>query len=117
MPLEEWPDPVKRSFAKMDMDVYVTMQGPSEFGIIGDATLKGWDRSKDLPNITVPTLTIGGAYGTMDPKYMEWMASAVQNGRFLYCPNGSHLDMYDDQETYFKGLIQFIEDVDQGGIK
>lgn len=116
MPLQEWPDPVNRAFAHMDADVYVAMQGPSEFGVIGHATLKDWDRSKDLNNITVPTLTIGGEYDTMDPKHMEWMATAFQNGRYLYCPNGSHLDMYDDQETYFNGLIQFIKDVDQGSM-
>ena len=61
------------------------MQGPSEFGSVGDATLKNWDRSKDLHKISVPTLTIGGKYDTMDPDHMEWMASEVKNGRYLYC--------------------------------
>jgi proline iminopeptidase len=117
MPLDQWPNPVNRAFAKLNHDLYVTMQGPSEFGIIGDAKLRNWDRSKDLSKITVPTLTIGGSYDTMDPKHMEWMASEVQNGRYLHCPNGSHLAMYDDQETYFKGLIQFIKEVDEGNFK
>ncbi len=116
MPLDQWPDPVNRAFAKMSVDLYVTMQGPSEFGIVGDAKLKNWDISGELAKITVPTLMIGGAYDTMDPKHMEWMASQVQNGRYLHCAQGSHLAMYDDQETYFKGLIQFIKEVDQGGI-
>jgi proline iminopeptidase len=53
----------------------------------------------------------------MDPKHMEWMASEVKNGRYLHCPNGSHLGMYDDQETYFNGLIQFIKEVDAGNFK
>lgn len=117
MPLDQWPDPVNRAFAKLNHDLYVAMQGPSEFGIVGDAKLKNWDRSKDLSKITVPTLTIGGSHDTMDPKHMEWMASEVQNGRYLHCPNGSHLAMYDDQETYFKGLIQFIKEVDEGNFK
>ena len=112
MPLEQWPNPVNRAFAKLSHDVYVTMQGPSEFGIIKDAKLRNWHRSKDLSKITVPTLTIGSAHDTMDPKHMEWMASEVQNGKYLHCPNGSHMAMYDDQETYFKGLIQFIKDVE-----
>jgi proline iminopeptidase len=38
----------------------------------------------------------------------------VQRGRYLYCPKGSHLAQYDDQKTYFAGLIQFIRDVDEG---
>jgi proline iminopeptidase len=49
----------------------------------------------------------------MDPKYMEWMSNEVQNGRFLLT-NGSHLSQYDDQKTFFKGLIKFIKDVDTG---
>jgi proline iminopeptidase len=45
---------------------------------------------------------------------MKWMATQVQNGSFLLCPNGSHMCMYDDQETYFNGLIKFIKEVDAG---
>ncbi|HED11268.1 MAG TPA: alpha/beta fold hydrolase, partial [Caldithrix abyssi] len=114
MPLAQWPEPVVRSFKYMNSQIYVMMQGPSEFGIAGDATLKNWDRSKDLGKLTVPVLTIGGAYDTMDPKHMEWMAGEVQRGRYLFCPRGSHMSMYDDQETYYRGLIRFIKDVDSG---
>jgi proline iminopeptidase len=114
MPLEEWPNPVNRAFANINSDMYITMQGPSEFGVVGDAKLKNWDRSEDLSKITVPTLTIGGAYDTMDPEHKEWMAKEVQNGRYLHCSEGSHMAMYDDQETYFEGLITFIKDVDAG---
>ncbi len=112
MPLEEWPDPVNRAFSNLNSDLYVTMQGPSEFGVVGDAKLKNWDIKAELSKISVPTLTIGGAYDTMDPKHMEWIASEVQNGQYLHCPNGSHLAMYDDAENYFKGLIEFIVNVD-----
>jgi proline iminopeptidase len=60
---------------------------------------------------------IGAKYDTMDPKHMEWMSHEVQNGRFLFCPNGSHLSQYDDQKNYFKGVIQFLRDVDGGDFK
>lgn len=113
MPLKEWPDPVNRAFAHINPDLYVTMQGPSEFGVVGDAKLKNWDIKGKLSNISTPTLTIGGTYDTMDPKHMEWIASEVQNGQYLHCPNGSHLAMYDDADTYFKGLIEFIKSVDK----
>jgi proline iminopeptidase len=73
-----------------------------------------WDRTADLANISVPTSTIGARYDTMDPEHMEWMAGAVQNGRYVHCPNGSHLAPYDDQQVYFQGLIDFIRDVDAG---
>lgn len=111
-PLDQWPEPVTRSFAKMNQSLYVTMQGPSEFGVGGN--LVNWDVKAQLPKIKVPTLTIGGKFDTMDPEHMRWMSTQVQNGRFLYCGNGSHMSMYDDQKNYFPGLIQFIKDVDRG---
>ena len=109
MPLEQWPDPVLRSFAHLNKKIYVPMQGPSEMGASG--VLEKWDRTADLKNIEVPALVIGARHDTMDPKHMEWMAKQIPRGRFLYCPKGSHLAMYDDQETYFAGLIAFLRDV------
>lgn len=112
LPLEAWPDPVNRAFAHLNNQVYVTMQGPSEFGLSG--RLETWDRKADLPKIEVPTLTIGAEHDTMDPKHMEWMATQMKQGRYLYCPNGSHMDMYDDQKIWMEGVMRFILDVDQG---
>jgi len=106
--LAEWPDPMQRSLDKINPSLYVTMQGPSEFGISGK--LENWDVSQRLPEITVPTLTIGARYDTMDPEHMKWMSTQVKNGRFLYCENGSHMCMWDDQQTYMKGLISFLKD-------
>lgn len=112
MPPEQWPDPVNRAFAKLNKKVYVPMQGPSEMGASGK--LEKWDRVADLSQIAVPTLSIAGTFDTMDPAHMEMIAKRVQKGRFLLCANGSHMSMYDDQKTYFTGLIQFIKDVDAG---
>ena len=112
MPPEQWPDPVQRAFKHVNNDVYIPMQGPSELGASGK--LAQWDRTADLSKITVPTLMIGAAHDTMDPKHMEWMSTQVKRGRYLHCPNGSHLALYDDQAVYFQGLIQFIRDVDAG---
>jgi proline iminopeptidase len=109
-PVENWPEPVNRSFKHMNMKIYVPMQGPSELGSSG--ILEKWDRTKDLHQIVVPTLMIGAKYDTMDPKHMQWMSSQVKKGHYLYCPNGSHLAMYDDQAIYMKGLIRFIKEVD-----
>lgn len=112
MPPEEWPDPVNRAFKHLNAKIYVPMQGPSELGASGK--LLNWDRSADLGRIEVPTLVIGAAHDTMDPKHMEAMARSFKRGRYLFCPNGSHMAMYDDQETYVKGVVKFLKDVDSG---
>ena len=110
--LEEWPDAVVRSFAKLNKQIYVLMQGPSEFGASG--RLEKWDRKADLPTIAVPTLVIGATHDTMDPEHMRWVSTQVQKGSFLLCPNGSHLAIWDDQQTYASGLVKWLKAVDAG---
>jgi proline iminopeptidase len=112
MPADQWPDPVLRAFNKLNKKVYIPMQGPSEIGSSGK--LEKWDRTSDLPRVTVPTLSIGARYDTMEPAQMERIARSVKQGTYLFCPNGSHLAIYDDQKIYMAGLIRFVRDVDSG---
>ncbi len=111
IPLDDWPDPVKRAFAAINPAVYVSMQGPSELGISEDAKLAQWTRFDDLSSIEVSTLVVGARHDTMDPAHMEEMAKRLPHGRYLYCPDGSHMAMYDDQRTYFAGLVEFLHDL------
>jgi proline iminopeptidase len=110
-PPDEWPDPVQRGFAHINPAIYVSMQGPSELGISPTAKLAGWDRAGRLSEIQVPTLVIGAQYDTMDPAHMQMMATRLPAGQYLYCPDGSHLAMYDDQQTYFTGLTAFLHNL------
>lgn len=110
--LPEWPDAVNRSLGRINREIYVLMQGPSEFGASG--RLEKWDRKADIKRLTMPTLIIGAAHDTMDPSHMKWVASQLPQGSYLFCPKGSHLSMWDDQGTYFPGLVKFLKAVDAG---
>lgn len=110
--LQEWPDALNRSLKHANGTIYTMMQGPSEFGISG--RLAKWDIKDRLKEIAVPTLMIGAKHDTMDPKAMEDQSKMVQKGRYLYCPNGSHLAMWDDQQVFMTGVIAFINDVNSG---
>jgi len=110
--LDPWPDSLLLTFKHLNEQVYNTMQGPTEFVITGN--FKHWDRWADLPRITVPTLLIAGRHGTMRPADIERMGEALPRSRVVICENGSHLDLLDDQETYFRELIRFVEDVESG---
>ncbi|MEI6088669.1 MAG: proline iminopeptidase-family hydrolase [Bacteroidota bacterium] len=110
--LDELPDAVNRAFKHTNEDIYTMMQGPSEFGTSG--RLANWDIKDRLKEIAIPTLMIGAKHDTMDPKAMEEQSKMVQKGKFLYCPNGSHLSMWDDQKVFMNGVIQFILEVDGG---
>ena len=39
------------------------------------------------------------------------MAERLPRGRYLHCPQGSHLAMYDDQANYMAGLLDFFHDL------
>ena len=115
MRVEDWPNPVQRAFAAINPAVYVSMQGPSELGISQDAKLAQWSRFDDLSSIEVPALVIGARYDTMDPAHLEEMAERLPLGQYLYCPEGSHLAMYDDQNRYFSGLLEFLRSLGEEG--
>jgi proline iminopeptidase len=108
-PIDQWPDAVNRTFSRVNPSIYIPMQGPSEFGAAGDCALKNWDRSAELPRITVPTLVMGARYDTMDPEHLRWMSTQFPAGRFHFCEHGSHLSIYDDQESWFRGLVDFLK--------
>ncbi|WP_081663286.1 proline iminopeptidase-family hydrolase [Flavobacterium subsaxonicum] len=109
IPLEQWPEPLNRALSKLNQPYYNKLQGPSEFGLLG--SLKDWDISSRLKEIYVPTLIIAAKYDEMDPQHLKWMSTEVKNGHYLYCANGSHLSMYDEQAFYMNGIIKFIKQV------
>jgi proline iminopeptidase len=112
-PFANWPEPVLRTIGHANQHIYTLLQGPSELGASG--RLVDWDRSADLHRIAVPTLVIGARYDTMDPDWMQAMAGRLPRGQYLYCAQGSHMAMYDDQDCYFGGVIRFLRGVERGG--
>jgi proline iminopeptidase len=106
MPDDQVPEPLLRGRRHTNRHIYALMQGPSELGASG--RLAHWDRTADLHTITTPALVIGAKHDTMDPGHLRWMAGQLPNGRYHHCPEGSHLALYDDQETYMSGLIDFL---------
>jgi proline iminopeptidase len=108
--INPWPEPIQRTFRNVNTQVYNTMQGPNEFVVTG--TFKDWNRWNDIQNIKVPALLLVGRYDTMRVEDIQKMGALIPNSRVCICEKGSHLSMYDDQETYFRELIKFIKDVE-----
>lgn len=111
-PAAEWPEPVLRSFKHVNQPVYEILQGPSEF--VPGGRLVGWECWTRLKNLTIPTLMIGSHYDTMNPEEMEQMSKLMPKGKYLYCPTGGHLSMWDAQQEYYPGIIDFIKNTDAG---
>lgn len=110
LPLEEWPEVVVTSFAHINHEVYDLLNGPSELGAVG--SFRDWDRSRDLARIDVPTLVMGAEHDTMDPAHLRWMADQLPQGRYHHSPQGSHLALADDHDTYVAGLTAFLTELE-----
>ena len=107
-----WPEPVQRMFGHMAAPVYNTMQGDNEFVVTGN--FADWNRWADLHRITVPTLLSVGRHDSMNPADIGEMGRRIPNSRVSICENGSHLSMWDDAQTYFTALKDFLRDVEDG---
>lgn len=107
--LEPWPEPLARAVEHTNPEVFNVIHGPNEFVTTG--TCKYWDRWKELQQIRVPTLLVVGRYDTMNARDVRKMGRLIPNSRVVVCRNGSHLSMYDDQQTYFHRIMEFLKEV------
>ena len=109
--LPQFPEPVMRTLAHNNIAINEFALGQNPFKVSG--SFMDLDISTELKNIKVPTLVVGAKYDIMDPEYLRWMSTQFPHGSYLYCENGSHTPMWDDQQTFMTGLINFINAIDK----
>ena len=109
---DPWPEYVNRAFEKLNQnpEVYETMNGPSEFHVIG--TLKEWNIVSRLHEIHVPTLVIGGRYDEATPAITETVHRGILGSEWLIFENSSHMPHVEETEGYLQVLGQFLSRVE-----
>jgi len=103
-----WPPEVARTFAALEEDptVYFTMNGPSEFHVVG--TLKHWTIVDRLHLIQAPTLLISGKYDEATPACVQPFADKIKNVRWAKFENSSHMPHVEETERYLKVVGDFL---------
>lgn len=110
---QPWPDAVQRAFAHVNAQVYNTMQGDNEFVVTG--TFKDWDRWDDLHRIEVPTLLTVGRQDTMSVADIEEMGRRIPDAGVDVVEDAGHLAMWDNPEGYFRGILDFVKEIEGRG--
>jgi L-proline amide hydrolase len=107
-----WPDYVERSFAQMDADptVYHTMNGPSEFHCIG--SLKTWDITDRLHEITAPTLLVSGRYDEATPTIVGQIHERIPGSEWEIFEESSHMPHVEEAEAFLERVEAFLKTVD-----
>lgn len=107
------PPEVTASFSKLAQDptVYHTMNGPSEFHVIG--TLKGWSISDRAHRISVPTLLINGKYDEATDACVQPFADEIPNVRWERFAESSHLPHVEEEQRYLRVVGDFLSSFDR----
>ncbi len=87
-------------------EVYYTMNGPSEFYVIG--TLKHWDVRDRLGEIHAPTLVTSGRYDEATPLIAETVHKGIPESQWVVFENSGHMAHAEETERYTQVLNDFI---------
>ena len=107
------PDYVQCSFAQIDADpeVYHTMNGPSEFHVVG--RLKGWDITERLSEIRTPTLVLSGRYDEATPLIAQTVQHGIPGAEWVLFEESSHMPHVEEAERYIEVVDEFLTRAEQ----
>ncbi len=103
------PEHVQRAMDQVGQ-VYYTMNGPSEFHVIG--VIKDWDRTDRLSEIHVPTLITSGRFDESTPRINEVLHNGITGSEWVLFENSSHMAHVEERALYIPTIRAFIERVE-----
>ena len=108
---EPAPDCWLTANAQTNMEIYVAMQGPSEFTMSG--VLEHTNVTGRLHEITVPVLLSHGRYDTMRPSIVKTMQELLPYAERLYLNRSGHASMIDEPGPMNDGIADFLDRVEE----
>lgn len=107
--LAEWPKEVLYSFEHISKPVYLTMNGPNEFTIIGN--IRYWDVTNQLHRIRVPTVVTGGRYDEVSPKVARSIHRGIRRSKLIIFSKSSHLPLWEERDKFISAVHNFLDKV------
>jgi L-proline amide hydrolase len=97
-----YPPEVAASFEWLERDptVYRTMNGPSEFHIIGSC--KDWQVKDRLHEIRVPTLLVSGRHDEATPALQQVLLDGIPAAEWVLFEESSHMPHVEERERYMQ---------------
>jgi L-proline amide hydrolase len=110
--LDPWPDEVVRSFAAMENDptVYGTMNGPTEFTVVG--TIADFDITDRLGEIDVPVLLVSGEHDEVRPEVVAAMHERLRESEWVLFEESSHMPHLEERQRFLEVVSAFLERVE-----
>jgi L-proline amide hydrolase len=107
-----WPDYVQRSFDQIAADptVYHTMNGPSEFHVVG--SLKTWDITDRLHEIATPTLLVSGRHDEATPLIVGQIHGRIPGSQWVVFEESSHMPHVEEPDAFLETVEAFLRTID-----
>jgi L-proline amide hydrolase len=106
------PPYVVASFEQLAADptVYHTMNGPSEFHVIG--SLKHWDIRPQLKEISTPTLLVSGQYDEATPAMVKEIHGLIPGSKWELFAESSHMPHVEEPAKFKRVVAEFLDSTD-----
>ena len=106
--LDPWPDEVTEGFAWIDRDptVYHTMNGPSEFHVVG--SIRDWQSKDRLGGIGVPTLLVSGRHDEATPALQETLRDGIAEVEWVVFEDSAHMPHVEERDRYMQVVGEFL---------
>lgn len=104
-----WSADIDSAFSQVGENVYLHMDGPSEFTLTGN--LRDYDATGNLGKIKIPVLFIGGEFDEARPSTVKYYASLVPDSKVEIIPNAGHLSMQDNPEVHNEVISKFLNEI------
>ena len=106
------PPEVTASFTQIAADptVYHTMNGPTEFTVLG--SLQGWTVEDRLDRVTAPTLLVSGRHDEATVACVQPFADHVSDVRWTVFKASSHMPHVEERDEFTRVVTAFLDEVD-----
>jgi len=108
------PEFDQRSFAKLarNPQVYRTMNGPTEFHVVG--TLQDWEILSRLDAVDGPVLLTSGRHDEATPMQMERIADRIPQAEWVLFEQSGHLSHAEEPDRYMAAVADFLARCEAG---
>ncbi|HEU0131725.1 MAG TPA: proline iminopeptidase-family hydrolase [Mycobacteriales bacterium] len=106
------PPEVAYAFSQIEADptVYHTMNGPSEFHVIG--SIKDWQVLDRLGEIAYPTLIVSGRYDEATPDVVRPLHEGIAGSEWVLFEESSHLPHVEERDRWMAVVGAFLDRCD-----
>lgn len=103
-----WPEDVSRTFGWIDKDptVYHTMNGPTEFQVVG--SLRDWQVIDRLHLVEAPTLVLSGKYDEATPLAVAPFAEHIAGAQWVVFEQSSHMPHVEERQSCMRIVGDFL---------